>query len=246
MNYGYLRVSSLRQNIANQKGKIKNTYEIDEWVKDIGTGWIIQPNLKALIRKSKKGDTIITTALDRLVRNVKAGTGILDTLERKGVRLISMRDNIDFFTSTEKLLFNNRMSMAEFERNVIRDRVKDGLNRVRSQGVSLGPPKKLEPSQELKIVECYSYLKNRYNTSLREAKMILGYHFGKKMSYGYLHGIIKKHAIECWDANDCPEAEKLDKLRNSLKSRHDEIESLNQQIIKMKEKVDNINRAILG
>jgi DNA invertase Pin-like site-specific DNA recombinase len=188
MIFGYLRVSTETQTIKNQREKISTRFKVDKWISDVGTGAKVQKSLQQLIESdSSKGDSIVVTALDRLGRNVKNCSEIAETLAMKGVTLISIREGVDFSTSSGQLAFNVMISMAEFERAATSERIKDGLNRVKSEGKKLGSPKKLPIAKELEIVQSLRYLKLHHGFGLRQSKLIVEKVFTKTMSIGYLH-----------------------------------------------------------
>lgn len=91
--------------------------------------------------RNKEYSSIIVFKLDRFARS--STELILDTKEiiDKGIGFISLSDNIDFSTASGKLHFQILCAFAEFERELIRERTIEGLNRTKSQGKTLGRPK---------------------------------------------------------------------------------------------------------
>lgn len=225
MIYGYMRVSTDNQTLENQKQKIASRFKIDHWVEDVGTGAKVQKGLQVLIEATLiKGDTLIITALDRLGRSVKNCAEIAEILSMKGVTLISLREGVDFSTSSGQLAFNIMISMAEFERAATSERVKDGLARVKANGKKQGPPKKNSFSVELEIIQSFKYLQHRYKLPYRESRALLQEIFGAKMSTGYLHGLTLKYKDDLTGIQ-YPK-EKLDELVSVVLQRRVEIEKM--------------------
>ncbi len=134
--YGYMRVSS--------KGQARDGYSLDAQKKDleaagaeilytdIYTGTTTdRPELDKLLEELKDGDTIIVTKLDRIARSVQQGIELIDGLVEKGVtvRVLNMgtMDN----TPTGKLIRNVMLSFAEFERDMIMQRTREGREAAR-------------------------------------------------------------------------------------------------------------------
>lgn len=99
-----------------------------------------RPELAKLmaLAKQRKVDALIVWKLDRLGRSLKHLVNVIDELESVGVAFISLRDNLDFSTSAGRLLFGVIASMAQFERDLIRERVKAGMANAKRKGIKLG------------------------------------------------------------------------------------------------------------
>jgi putative DNA-invertase from lambdoid prophage Rac len=99
-----------------------------------------RPELQKLLAlaRQRKIDTLIVWKLDRLGRSLKHLVNIIDELQSVGVAFISLRDNLDFSTSAGRLLFGVIASMAQFERDLIRERVKAGMQNAKRKGIRLG------------------------------------------------------------------------------------------------------------
>lgn len=95
--------------------------------------------------RSRKVDVIVTTKLDRLARSVRELVNFVAELEALGVDLIVIDQALDTTTPAGRLLFHVLAAVAEFERDLIRDRVCRGLERARARGTRLGrQPKVLD------------------------------------------------------------------------------------------------------
>ncbi len=99
-----------------------------------------RPELQKVLAlaKQRKIDALIVWKLDRLGRSLKHLVNVIDELESVGVAFISLRDNLDFSTSAGRLLFGVIASMAQFERDLIRERVKAGMANAKRKGIKLG------------------------------------------------------------------------------------------------------------
>jgi DNA invertase Pin-like site-specific DNA recombinase len=98
--------------------------------------------LMAAVRQ-RKVDVVATTKLDRLARSVHHLVAMVKEFEALGVDLVVLDQAIDTTTPSGRLLFHVLASVAEFERDLIRDRVLAGLRRARSQGRRIGRPRKI-------------------------------------------------------------------------------------------------------
>lgn len=95
-----------------------------------------RPALDALKRSAKRGETaqVLVFALDRLGRSLRDLLLLLDELSAAGCAIVSLRESIDLTTPTGRLLIHMIAALAEFERELIRDRVRSGLARVKATG----------------------------------------------------------------------------------------------------------------
>ncbi len=149
MNYGYIRVSSDKQTVENQRFEIsnfaqKNELIIDGWIEETisGTKSYDKRELGKLLRKIKNGDLIICSELSRLGRNLFMIMEILNICMTKECRVWTIKDNYRLGDDIQSkvLAFAFGLS-AEIERNLISQRTKEALARKRAEGVILGRPK---------------------------------------------------------------------------------------------------------
>jgi DNA invertase Pin-like site-specific DNA recombinase len=149
MIYGYIRVSSDRQTVENQRFEIKNfclreNLAIDGWIEETisGTKTYKQRQLGSLLRRVKKDDIIICAELSRLGRNLFMIMDILNLCMTKECRLWTIKDNYRLGEDIQSkvLAFAFGLS-AEIERNLISQRTKEALARRKSDGITLGRPK---------------------------------------------------------------------------------------------------------
>lgn len=149
MNYGYIRVSTDKQTLENQKFEInsfckRNKITIDFWIEETisGTKDIDKRELGILLKRMRKNDVLICAELSRLGRNLLMIMGFLNQCMKKEVQVWTIKDNYRLGNdiSSKVLAFAFGLS-AEIERNLISQRTKEALARKRAEGVILGRPK---------------------------------------------------------------------------------------------------------
>ena len=156
MKIGYARVSTLEQNLdmqidALEKAGCKKiiTDEVSGSVAD--RSGIAQ--LKNILRE---GDTVVVWRLDRLGRSLKHLITLVNDFEQSKVALESLQESINTTTSTGQLIFHMFGALAEFERNLIRERTQAGLASARSRGRLGGRPKQLDLNKRQLVVKLYN------------------------------------------------------------------------------------------
>lgn len=149
MIYGYIRVSTDKQTVENQRFEInkflrKSGYHVDEWIEETISG-VISPekrHLGQLLEKTKKGDLIICSELSRLGRNMFMIMSILNKLMERGVIIYTVKEGYKLGEDlTSKVLAFAFSISAEIERQLISQRTTEALRRKKSEGVVLGHPK---------------------------------------------------------------------------------------------------------
>lgn len=111
----------------------------------------VRPQLEACLKALRPGDTLIVWRLDRLGRSLVDLIRITQELQARGVAFASLTEKIDTQSPTGKLIFHVFGALAEFERNLIRERTLAGLKAARARGRTGGRPKKLSP-KDLKTI----------------------------------------------------------------------------------------------
>ena len=102
-----------------------------------------RPQLDKMIDQLHKGDTVVVWKLDRLDRSLKNLIELVSSFREKGVEFVSLNDGIDMGTATGRFTFNIFASLAEFEREIIRERTMAGLEAARARGRKGGRPSSL-------------------------------------------------------------------------------------------------------
>ena len=140
MLIGYMRVSTLDQNLDLQSDALKQV-GCDKIFQDVASGAKSdRPGLEKALGYLREGDTLVVWKLDRLGRSLKHLIEVITRLheEKKGFR--SLQENLDTSTSTGKLVFHVFGALAEFERDLIRERTLAGLSAARARGRRGGRP----------------------------------------------------------------------------------------------------------
>lgn len=149
MVYGYIRVSSDKQTVENQRFEINNfckgqKLEIDGWIEETisGTKSYNKRELGKLLNQVEKDDLIISAELSRLGRNLFMTMEILNICMIKECRVWTIKDNYRLGEDIQSkvLAFAFGLS-AEIERNLISQRTKEALARKKTEGIVLGRPK---------------------------------------------------------------------------------------------------------
>ena len=144
---GYARVSSASQDLSAQTERLfaKGCRKI---FKETYTGSTAQrKQLTAALDYVREGDTLVVTKLDRLARSVTDLGNIAKQLQDNGVDLVVLDQHIDTSTSTGKLMFNMIGAFAEFERDLIRERCQEGIEKAKRDGKKFGRKPKLTDKQ---------------------------------------------------------------------------------------------------
>ncbi|KQZ26516.1 hypothetical protein ASD50_03665 [Mesorhizobium sp. Root552] len=148
MKIGYARVSTDEQNLDMQLQALKaagcdRIYE-DRGVSGAAT---TRPGLRRAMKALRAGDVLIVWRLDRLGRSLPHLIDIIAGLNGKEVGLQSLREQIDTTSPAGRFYLHMLAALAEFERELIRDRTIAGMAAARIRGVRLGRPRKLSPQQ---------------------------------------------------------------------------------------------------
>lgn len=148
--YGYLRVSTDKQDCDNQKIGVENlacrlNLLIERWIVDDGVSGAKEPEkrkLGKLLKKIKSGDIIICSELSRLGRKLFMIISILEHCMKVGAKVLTVKDGYELGDNVQsKVLAFAFGLVAELEREMISKRTKEALQRIKSQGRSLGRPK---------------------------------------------------------------------------------------------------------
>jgi DNA invertase Pin-like site-specific DNA recombinase len=143
MQVGYARVSTQDQRPELQLDALK-VVGCEKIFEEKASGATRdRPELIAALDYLRKGDTLVVWKLDRLARSLKQLIETVEMLEQRGVGFRSLTESIDTTTSGGRLIFHIFAALAEFERNIIRDRTTAGLDAARARGRVGGRPKAL-------------------------------------------------------------------------------------------------------
>jgi len=147
MQIGYCRVSTDDQLLNLQKDALIKI-GCDKIFEDVMSGAKdIRPGLTDALEYLREGDILVVWRLDRLGRSLKHLINTVESLEQRKIGFKSLQESIDTSTSSGRLVFHLFCALAEFERNLIRDRTQAGLQAARARGKSGGRPKALSAKQ---------------------------------------------------------------------------------------------------
>src|SRR5260221_12311458 len=140
MKLGYVRVSTHEQNEDLQIDALKKA-GCEKWFTDKITGSKFErKGLDEALTYVRPGDTVVVWKLDRAGRSLKHLIDLLNTLKGRGIDFISLTEKIDTTTPGGKLIFHMMGALAEFERDLIRERTNAGLEAARARGRKGGRP----------------------------------------------------------------------------------------------------------
>ncbi|WP_454975458.1 master DNA invertase Mpi family serine-type recombinase [Capnocytophaga bilenii] len=187
MIYGYIRVSTDRQTVENQRFEINQFCEkqgivVNKWIEETisGTKEVEERKLGKLLKKMKKNDVLICSELSRLGRNLLMIMGVLNECMNRDIQVWTIKDNYRLGSdiNSKVLAFAFGLS-AEIERNLISQRTKEALARKKAEGVVLGRPKGSKSS------------KTKLTGMEKQIKELLD----KKVSYSAIGRILGVHRL---------------------------------------------------
>ncbi len=180
MKIGYARVSTTDQNVALQVDALQQA-GCEKIITDQISGSVaLRPGLTKVRELLRSGDTLVVWRLDRLGRSLKDLIAWTNYLDEQGVGLVSLQEVINTTTSTGKLVFHIFGALAEFERNLIRERTMAGLSAARARGRQGGRPKALSVEKRQLLRKLYE----DENYSVKAICQMLG--ISKPTMYKYL------------------------------------------------------------
>ena len=180
MLVGYARVSTDDQNLNLQRDAL-NAIGCERLFEDkAGGAKAERPGLKQALEHLREGDTLVVWRLDRLGRSLKDLITRAEDLKERGIGLKSIQEAIDTGSSGGQLVFHIFGALAEFERNLIRERTKAGLDAARARGRKGGRRKSLDPKQRRHAVDLYNSRKH----TTKEISQLMG--ISRATLYSYI------------------------------------------------------------
>src|SRR3954469_21558443 len=170
MLIGYARVSTLDQTLALQQDALRAAGCEQTYTDTVSGSVTERPGLTQALSHLRAGDTLVVWRLDRLGRSLPHLIETVGQLQERGVGFRSLQEQIDTTTSGGKLVFHVFGALAEFERDLIRERTHAGLAAARARGRLFGRPKALSPR---KVEQLQTLAKNE-RTTAREICQTLG------------------------------------------------------------------------
>src|ERR687886_736513 len=147
MLIGYARVSTDEQNLDLQLSALKQAGCEQIYTDKVSGTKAVRPGLEKAFSHLRPGDTFVVWRLDRLGRSLRHLIDTVTELQDQEIGFKSVTEAIDTTTSGGKLVFHIFGALAEFEREIIRERTKAGLEAARARGRKGGPKHKLTPKQ---------------------------------------------------------------------------------------------------
>jgi len=182
MIFGYARVSTSDQQLHLQTDALQ-AYGCVEVAQENVLSVKERPALQHHLTRLRPSDTLVVWKLDRLGRSLKDLVTLVTGFQDKGIYFVSLQDHLDTTTAQGRLMFNLFASLAEFERDIIRERTKAGLTAARARGRQGGRPKGLSKEAVSKARSAKTlYLQQ--DKTVTEIGQLLG--VGRATIYRYL------------------------------------------------------------
>lgn len=176
--WGYVRVSKTEQNPDRQIDLLMKEYGIsreDIFVDQISGAKFERPALADLQKVLREGDTVVAESLSRVSRKSADLLQLLDDWQRRGINFISHKEQLDFSSTTGRLILTLFSALSQFERDNLRDRVVEGLTAARARGRIGGRPRTDQKSLEkaLKLYEAKSHSIHEITEITKVSKSVL-------------------------------------------------------------------------
>lgn len=153
MLVGYARISTDDQDLALQRDALSAAGCERLFEDTISGAKAERPQLTEALDFLRPGDTLVVWRLDRLGRSLSNLIELMNTLAERGISFKSLTEQIDTTTSGGKLIFHIFGALAEFERELIRERTRAGLAAARARGRTGGRPRKLDSDSKLAMAQ---------------------------------------------------------------------------------------------
>ena len=146
MRVGYIRVSTVEQHEDRQVKDLTENSKVSKVFIDKMSGKDTnRPQLKAMLDYVRENDTVVVSEYSRLARSTRDLIDIVETLKAKGVNVISMKENYDNNTPQGRLILKIFMDIAEFERELMLQRQREGIAIAKANGKYKGRQSKQKP-----------------------------------------------------------------------------------------------------
>lgn len=183
MKIGYARVSTREQNLDMQVMALENTGCEKIYEEVVSGAKADRPIFNNLLKQLRDGDTLVVWKLDRLGRSLKHLVELVHMLIQKNIGLCSLNDPIDTTTSQGRLIFNIFASLAEFERDIIKERTNAGLSAARARGRLGGRPRGIPKGSEATAIAAETLYREGKLSVMQVAKKL---NISKNTLYKYL------------------------------------------------------------
>ena len=179
---GYARVSTREQNLSSQEDALNNSGCIRIFTDKISGKEFKREGLTACMDYLRSGDTLVIYRLDRLGRSVKEMLDLCAKLEERRIKLVSLQDNLDTATAVGRFTMQILASLAEYNRNLILEGCKAGIDAAKKRGVKFGRQEgtKMKKPKKEAVIQLY-----KAGTAVSQIMEITGIK-SKQTIYNYL------------------------------------------------------------
>jgi DNA invertase Pin-like site-specific DNA recombinase len=147
-----------------------------------------RPGLQKLLITVKKNDTIIVESISRFARNTRDLLDLIEKLNQKGVKFVSLKENIDTTTPTGKFMLTVFGAVAELERGYILERQKEGIRAAKMRGVRFGRPEKDLPEDFGELLRQWGRGDMRTADIIKKCNVCRSTFYAKLKEYKYMRG----------------------------------------------------------
>lgn len=179
---GYARVSTREQNLSSQEDALNNAGCIRIFTDKISGKEFKREGLTACLDFLRSGDTLVIYRLDRLGRSVEETLALCAQLEKRNIKLVSLKDNLDASTAVGRFTMQILASLAEYNRSLIVEGCILGIEAAKKRGVKFGRPKgaKMKKPKKEAVIQLY-----KAGTTVHQIMEITGIK-AKQTIYNYL------------------------------------------------------------
>jgi DNA invertase Pin-like site-specific DNA recombinase len=149
--FGYARVSTEEQSLDGQQDALAAAGAVRVFADRVSGSLRHRPELDRLIGQLRPGDVVVVTKYDRLARSLRDLLDLVDAIRARGAGFRSLAEDIDTTTPAGRLVFHVFASIAQFERERIAERTREGLAAARRRGRVGGRPPALSPEQKAEV-----------------------------------------------------------------------------------------------
>ena len=168
---GYVRVSSMEQNEARQLEAFKDLGLYKIYIEKISAKTANRPLLQQMLEYVREGDTIYIKDFSRLARSTKDLLEIAENLSNRGVKLISLKEDLDTSTPTGKLMLTMLGAINTFERENLLERQREGIAIAKRKGLYKGRKAIKRPSNWEEVYNLYATRRLSANEAIRRTEL---------------------------------------------------------------------------
>jgi len=179
---GYIRVSTVEQNTGRQTEQMKGEHLDVTFTDRVSGKSLDRPELDKMLKHVRAGDVVVCQSMDRLARNLRDLRTLVDDLTDRGVTVKFLKENLVFTNeanSTAKLMLNIMGAVAEFEREMLLERQREGIALAKAEGKYRGGKFKLKAAQ-------VADLRKRATAGENKAALARELNISRQSLYSYL------------------------------------------------------------